>query len=136
MTTAPTPRPEALKLADRLDDFALSLPAYGFDDRPLKEAAAELRRLHAENERLQGSLEAQRLISDRAIAIAKELEARKPLTDVQCDSLIAALCPDFSDARFPGDRPIMRQPDHHNNPAPPPSGAFPFWSDYETRPAR
>ena len=38
-----------------------------------------------------------------------ELEARKPLTDVQCDSLIAALCPDFSDARFPGDHPIMRQ---------------------------
>ncbi|MEG0975200.1 MAG: hypothetical protein RSF42_10930 [Comamonas sp.] len=27
----------------------------------------------------------------------------------QCDKLIAALCPDFCDARFPGDRPIMRQ---------------------------
>lgn len=31
------------------------------------------------------------------------------LTDEQCDMLIAALCPDFTDARFPRDRPIMRQ---------------------------
>ena len=92
MTTAPTPRPEALKLADRLEDFALSLPAYGFDDRPLKEAAAELRRLHAENERLQA-----------------ELEARKPPTDEECDQVIAAICPDFNDEMFPGDRQIMRR---------------------------
>lgn len=31
------------------------------------------------------------------------------LTDEQCDKLIAALCPDFCDARFPRDRPVMRQ---------------------------
>ncbi len=43
------------------------------------DAVDELRRLRDENERLQGSLDAQRLISDRAIAQAKELEARKPL---------------------------------------------------------
>ncbi len=43
------------------------------------DAVDELGRLQADNEHLQGSLEAQRLISDRAIALAKELEARKPL---------------------------------------------------------
>ena len=40
-------QPRALRLAYRLEDFALSLPAYGFDDQPPKDAAAELRRLHA-----------------------------------------------------------------------------------------
>lgn len=62
-------------LLEYLDDGGLH-----FEGTPLPEAAAaELRRLQAENERLQGSLDAQRLISDRAIALAKELEARKPL---------------------------------------------------------
>lgn len=50
-----TTLPEALRLADRLQDFALALPAYGFDDRPLKDAAAELRRLHAEVEALRAA---------------------------------------------------------------------------------
>lgn len=78
MTTAPTPE-EVHALAERLEHCvakwgkqnALSLEAYS--------AVKMMRRLQAENERLQGSLEAQRLISDRAIALAKELEARKPL---------------------------------------------------------
>ena len=34
---------------------------------------------------------------------------RVPLSDAECDRLISALCPDFSDERFAGDRPIMRQ---------------------------
>lgn len=50
-----TTQPEALRLAKRLQDFALALPAYGFDDRPLKDAAAELRRLHAEVEALRAA---------------------------------------------------------------------------------
>lgn len=36
-------------------------------------------------------------------------QERKPVSDEDCDKLIAALCPDFCDQRFPGDRPIMRQ---------------------------
>lgn len=47
-------QPRALKLADRLEDFALALPAYGFDDRPPIDAAAELRRLHARVQELEG----------------------------------------------------------------------------------
>lgn len=46
---------------------------------PITQAAPELRRPQAETVHLQGSREALRLISDRAIALAKELEARKPL---------------------------------------------------------
>ena len=46
---------------------------------PITQAAAEMRRPQAETMRLQGSLEALRLISDRAIALAKELEVRKSL---------------------------------------------------------
>ena len=42
-------QPEALRLADELDD----LNAGRNYDTPLTEAAAELRRLHAENEALQ-----------------------------------------------------------------------------------
>ena len=74
MTTAPTPAAAAIAdLLEYLDDGGLH-----FDGQPLPDAAAiELRRLQAESERLQGSLEAQRLISDRAIALAKELEASK-----------------------------------------------------------
>ena len=74
MTTAPTPAAAAIAdLLEYLDDGGLH-----FDGQPLPDAAAiELRRLQAENVRLQGSLEAQRLISDRAIALAKELEASK-----------------------------------------------------------
>lgn len=73
MTTAPTPsRTEELAQWLEQDWDAMGVPE-------LLDVAKELRRLQAENERLQGSLEAQRLISDRAIALAKELEARKPL---------------------------------------------------------
>ncbi len=63
---------------------ALSHPRFGTDARFVEMLASqaqaiekELLRLQAENVRLQGSLEAQRLISDRAIALAKELEASK-----------------------------------------------------------
>ena len=45
-------RPEALRLADELDQYLYSVPAH-----PLcTDAAAELRRLHAENERLAAAL--------------------------------------------------------------------------------
>lgn len=39
--------PEALKHAEGLESFAEHLPAYGFDSKQLKEAAATIRRLHA-----------------------------------------------------------------------------------------
>lgn len=45
-------QPEALRLADRLEDFALALPAYGFDDHPPRQSAAELRRQHTEIQQL------------------------------------------------------------------------------------
>ncbi|WP_315533935.1 hypothetical protein [Delftia acidovorans] len=74
MTTAQTPsRADALIREHRASMHPETLRAWASD------AVDELGRLQAENERLQGSLEAQRLISDRAIALAKELEARKPL---------------------------------------------------------
>lgn len=74
MTTAPTTsRADALIREHRASMHEETLRAWASD------AVDELGRLQAENERLQGSLEAQRLISDRAIALAKELEARKPL---------------------------------------------------------
>ena len=80
MTTAPTP--PALAIADLLE--YLDGGGLHLEGKPLPDAAAdELRRLQAENERLQGSLDAQRLISDRAIALAKELEARKPLPGIK-----------------------------------------------------
>ena len=51
MTTTPTSGaadlPEALKHAEGIESFAEHLPAYGFDSKPLKEAAATIRRLHA-----------------------------------------------------------------------------------------
>ena len=53
---------------------------------------------------------ANRLNTDAREHLAKSaLPPTFMLTDEQCDSLIAALCPDFSDERFPRDRPIMRQ---------------------------
>ncbi|WP_158528220.1 hypothetical protein [Delftia lacustris] len=74
MTTAPTPsRADALIREHRACMHPETLRAWASD------AVDELGRLQADNEHLQGSLEAQRLISDRAIALAKELEARKPL---------------------------------------------------------
>lgn len=77
MTTAPTPSEQEVRaIADELERAA-AFPAY--PPGPHRAAAMMLRRLQAENARLQGSLDAQRLISDRAIALAKELEARKPL---------------------------------------------------------
>jgi len=55
-----------------------------------------------EQHRMQAALnsEARHLLAQRE---------RPALTDVLCDRLIAALCPDFCDERFPGDRPILRQ---------------------------
>ena len=51
MTTTPTSGaadlPEALTHAADLESFADMLPAYGFESKPLKEAAATIRRLHA-----------------------------------------------------------------------------------------
>lgn len=72
MTTAPTPsRADALIREHRACMHPETLRAWASD------AVDELGRLQADNEHLQGSLEAQRLISDRAIALAKELEASK-----------------------------------------------------------
>ena len=48
-------------------------------------------------------------MNSEARAKLAQLRESKPLSDEQCDLLIAALCPDFSDERFPGDRPVLRQ---------------------------
>lgn len=47
MTMPTAAEHEALRLADRVEAMAQTLPAYGFVTTPLVEAAAELRRLHA-----------------------------------------------------------------------------------------
>ncbi|WP_289241800.1 hypothetical protein [Delftia sp.] len=66
MTTAPTPsRADALIREHRACMHPETLRAWASD------AVDELGRLQADNEHLQGSLEAQRLISDRAIASPK-----------------------------------------------------------------
>lgn len=79
MTAAPTPS-EAERLAELIEK--------GPQRQGDALIATTLRHLQADNERLQGSLEAQRLISDRAIALAKELEARKPLPPARVDELL------------------------------------------------
>ena len=68
-----TKQPEALRLADRLQDFALALPAYGFDDRPPKDAAAELRRLHAEVEALRAAQGEQKPVGARYRRIGRHV---------------------------------------------------------------
>ena len=68
-----TTQPEALRLADRLQDFALALPAYGFDDRPPKDAAAELRRLHAEVEALRAAQGEQKPVGARYRRIGRHV---------------------------------------------------------------
>jgi hypothetical protein len=101
MTHTSTEQPEALRLADALRDGKYSL----YQERNATEA--ELRRLHA---RVQ-ELEFRRDIASacfRNISTASQAQ-RVPLSDAECDSLIAALCPDFCDERFPGDRSILRQ---------------------------
>lgn len=79
MTTAPTPSEKVQRLAITLE-IASAVPDMSYVTVPrhvARDASVELSRLQADNEHLQGSLEAQRLISDRAIALAKELEASK-----------------------------------------------------------
>lgn len=87
MTHTSTEQPEALQYATALrSNSVFFTPKYmGF-------IADELERLHARVQELEAS-QAQ----------------RAPLTDAECDSLISALCPDFCDESFPGDRPILRQ---------------------------
>lgn len=46
-TPRPQEQPQALRLADRVEAVARALPAYGFNQLPLLEAAVALRRLHA-----------------------------------------------------------------------------------------
>lgn len=84
MTTAPTPQPEAL--ADQLEDMTcLWSPSNNRDF--VNNAAIELRRLQAENERLltqihKLEMDALNLASENSIlkrAETDELEARKPL---------------------------------------------------------
>jgi hypothetical protein len=88
MTHTSTEQPEALlKMAHYNDDH---LTREEID--VLRDAVLEIRLLRARVQELEAS-QAQRV----------------PLSDAECDSLIAALCPDFCDERFPGDRPILRQ---------------------------
>lgn len=128
------PQPNALRLADWIDsDFDPDdMHEFGYD-----QIATELRSQHAENVRLRAAertlgalgytdnggelwkpplgpapdfnlLDAK---NHRIAELEAQLSQRKQsaLTDEQCDRLIAALCPDFCDERFPGDRPTMRQ---------------------------
>lgn len=83
---------EALRLADEIIGSGQFTPLSTLDA-----AAAELRRQHARITELESAL------------LSQLRDSRTTITDETCDRLIAALCPDFSDARFPGDRNTLRQ---------------------------
>ena len=134
MTQAQTP--EALCLADAcLDDWDLVRPHLVVD--MLRTQHAHIAQLEAElvkeaartaAEKLRADQMTQRLDmvnrlgNDARAELAQLRQAGAtagnhipdagrmvPLTDAQCDKLIAALCPDFTDERFPRDRSIMRE---------------------------
>lgn len=73
MTDKTEAQPEALRLADRLEDFALALPAYGFDDLPPKEAAIELRNLHALVQHLKAQLSARQAVPNDVTQLLRNL---------------------------------------------------------------
>lgn len=75
MTTAPTPQPEALRLAAWLNEGAWRQMRLG----DVEAAGRELKRLHAENERLRGDYALRGAQIQRMAALIDELEARKPL---------------------------------------------------------
>lgn len=75
MTTAPTPQPEALRLAAWLNEGAWLQMRLG----DVEAAGRELKRLHAENERLRGDYALRGAQIQRMAALIDELEARKPL---------------------------------------------------------
>ena len=74
MTTTPTRQPEALKLADVLHEVA-SLFCF---PSALLQSAAELRRLHAENEALRAKIAESRtpLTTDQKLRIALDCNMR------------------------------------------------------------
>ena len=74
MTTTPTQQPEALKLADALHEVA---SLFGFP-YALLQSAAELRRLHAENEALRAKIAESRtpLTTDQKLRIALDCNMR------------------------------------------------------------
>jgi len=75
VTTAPTPQPEALRLAAWLNEGAWRQMRLG----DVEAAGRELKRLHAENERLRGDYALRGAQIQRMAALIDELEARKPL---------------------------------------------------------
>ncbi|MDX4955918.1 hypothetical protein [Delftia acidovorans] len=85
MTTAPTPQPEALRLAAWLNEGAWHQMRLG----DVEAAGRELKRLHAENERLRGDFALRGAQIERMAALIDELEARKPLPPARVDELMA-----------------------------------------------
>lgn len=86
MTTAP--QPEALRLAAWLNEGAWHQMRLG----DVEAAGRELKRLHAENERLRGDFALRGAQIQRMAAFIDELEARKPLPpDVLADKCEAWL---------------------------------------------
>jgi len=75
VTTAPTPQPEALRLAAWLNEGAWHQMRLG----DVEAAGRELKRLHAEYERLRGDYALRGAQIQRMAALIDELEARKPL---------------------------------------------------------
>lgn len=87
----------ALQCADRLEH---SIAHHGKQDAFTANAFAALKLLRTQHVR----------ITELESALINQLlDSRTTITDEACDRLIAALCPDFSDARFPGDRNTLRQ---------------------------
>ena len=83
MSSGMTDKPEALRLADECDEGMVDFA----------EVAAELRRLHAENEKFRKHIEGQNKELDQLIPMAERLEAQR-------DELLEAL------------QAIMALPDH------------------------
>ena len=73
-------KPEALRLADWLD-------AYDHEQHAITKAAAELRRLHAENEKLRAVLEE----AEYALDYASDMTKPEGLSGCDCPICIASI---------------------------------------------
>lgn len=84
-------KPDALRLADAIDPFVRS---YAPDHLTSKVAAAELRRLHAENERLAAEVanrNRRALDGDEAVSALANVHAYYEKLEAQRDALLEAL---------------------------------------------
>ena len=84
-----TQQPEALRLADRLDTYATG----DSHQQDIEQAAAELRRLHAENERLAAEVanrNRRALDGDEAVSALANVHAYYEGLEAQRDALLEA----------------------------------------------